>query len=52
MTNNSRKVVEADYSRQDGVKVKGDCGHWTFIPGFPRSDIPDCFRFSCNQCLN
>ena len=50
--NNSRKVVEADYSRSDGVSVKGDCGHWTFIPNLPRSEIPSCFRFACKQCLN
>ena len=46
------KVVEANYSREDGVTLKLSCGHTNFYPGFPRSKIPSCFSILCKECAN
>ena len=48
----ARKVIHANYDREDGVLLTLDCGHKEFIPDLPRSPIPPCFRRICKECLN
>lgn len=47
-----KRIVDADYSREDGVTLVYECGHREFIRDLPRSPIPPCFRRVCKECLN